>query len=113
MRKRKQLTYKITGLAYWINDNIVGNPWALIICILFVAVAYLSLGVQGYNKWNLSTGLFANDLESAYELITGTASVVAVVALHRSHTAHKKSIDELHTKIDSLIENQNEKPGKP
>lgn len=110
------MTDEVRRLASWINDNIVGSPWALIACILFVFTAYLLLVLQGYNKWNLSTGLFANDMESAYELITGTASVVAVVALHKTvkksredtntHNAEIKLIHQKHSEDLKAIQDK-------
>ncbi len=98
------LTLRISKLAAWINEHILGNPWSLVVCILFVVVVFSLIVVQGYSHWNLSTGLFANDAESAYELITGTASVVAVIALHKAHRDHRAEMRILHNKVDSLVE---------
>ncbi len=89
---------KIVELASWINERIVGNVWTFIICCIFVILIYIALPIQGYAKWNTSTGLFSNTAESSFELITGVGAVVAVVSLHRKH---KKDIDDLHHKIDA------------
>lgn len=111
----KNISASIGKLAGWINEHIVGNAWSLIGAIVFVVILYLLLLVQGYSKWNLSTGLFGNDIESAYELITGTASVVAVVALHKTvkkhhadmkevHQQHTTQLTALHEKLDKALE---------
>jgi hypothetical protein len=105
---------KIGKFSGWFNDNIAGNPATLVVCILFVVTAYTLLVLQGYTTWNLSTGLFANDIESAYELISGTAAVVAVVAVHKTmkkkskadadaHAGHQKEFKALHAKLDKLV----------
>ncbi len=101
----KNLNQKIALLANWINENIVGNVWTFVICVVFVGSIYIALFVQGYNKWNTSTGLFSNTLESSFELITGVGAVVAVVSLHKKHKEHTKSLDDLHKKIDKLGDN--------
>lgn len=100
----KNLSNKIALLANWINEKVVGNVWTFIACVLFVVAIYIALFIQGYSKWNTSTGLFSNTLESSFELITGVGAVVAVVALHKKHKENKKSLDSLHTKVDSIIE---------
>lgn len=93
---------RITNLAAWINENIVGNVWTFVACLIFVVVLFLLIPIQGYSKWNLTTGLFSNTVESSFELITGVGAVVAVVSLHKKHKQHGESLDALHDKIDKL-----------
>lgn len=104
---------RIAALAAWINENIMGNVWTFVASILFVVVIYLLLFIQGYQKWNITTGLFSNTLESSFELITGIGAIVAVVSLHQAHKkshketmalhkSHYSEIRALHMKIDAL-----------
>lgn len=102
VQHKSKATDAITAFAAWVNEHIVGNPWALVICILFVVTVFSLILVQGYSQWNLSTGLFANDAESAYELITGTASVVAVISLHKKHREHTKHLEAINQKLSKL-----------
>lgn len=98
----KNFNDMVARIANWINEQVVGSVITFIICVLFVVGIYIALMFQGYNKWNTSTGLFSNTLESSFELITGVGAVVAVVALHKKHDKHTKSLNELHDKIDKL-----------
>lgn len=86
---------RIASFAAWVNEKIVGNPITLIVCILFVIVLFVLIPIQGYGKWNITTGLFTNTLESSFELITGVAAVVAVVALHKKHKETDRRLDRM------------------
>ena len=88
---------KIATFASWANEHIVGNVVTFLICCIFVVVIFMLIPIQGYSKWNLTTGLFSNTVESSFELITGVGAVVAVVALHKKHS---KDIQALHEKLD-------------
>lgn len=90
---------RISKFAGWFNDNIAGSPVALVITIVFVVTVFSLLGLVGYAVWNLTIGLFANDIESAYELISGTAAVVAIVSVHHTVKKHQK---ETHAKLDAI-----------
>lgn len=107
----------VTRVALWINNTVVGSVWTFAACVVFVAAIYVALFVQGYAKWNTSTGLFSNTLESSFELITGVGAVVAVVSLHKTtkkhnqevtqlHKDHSAHLASLHHKIDKLTEKQ-------
>lgn len=98
---------KVTNLANWINNNIVGNPWTFVIAILLVIGVYLCIPVVGgYAAWNAGLGLFFNTASSSFELITGIGAVVGVVGLHARQSKHEKSVKSLHEKIDNLKENK-------
>jgi hypothetical protein len=86
---------KITRLAAFINERIVGSPWTFVCAIILVLCADLLIPVQGYDKWNLSTGLFFNTQSSNIELITGIGAVVGVYGVHKSNK-------DLHAKVDKL-----------
>lgn len=88
------MNQRISKFANWFNDHIAGHPVTLVICILFVVVIFSLLAILGFNNWNLSVGLVGNDIESAYELISGTAAVVAVVAIHKTVRRHHKESQE-------------------
>lgn len=98
----KNFNNKVAKIATWINEQVVGSVVTFLICVLFVAVIYILMFIQGYTKWNTGVGLFSNTLESSFELITGVGAVVAVVSLHKKHKEHTKSLEELHKKVDEL-----------
>lgn len=106
---------RVALIADWFNNQVFGESMALIICIAAVVIVYICIPlVGGYAKWNTGLGLFFNTASSSYELITGTAAVVAVVALHKKtnthrkelkslHKEHAREIQVLHDKIDRLM----------
>jgi low affinity Fe/Cu permease len=103
--KKSQVVDKDIGnFGMWVNDHIVGNPVTFVICILAVVAVYAAIPVVGgYNKWNTGLGLFFNTLSSSFELITGVGAVVGVVVLHKAHQKQKKSLDDLHSKLDAVL----------
>ncbi len=100
----KNFNDRIARIANWINEQVVGSVITFLACVIFVVIIYIALFFQGYAKWNTSTGLFSNTLESSFELITGVGAVVAVVSLHKKHKEHTKSLNDLHDKVDKLVE---------
>lgn len=101
--KGEEVDKDIGSFGMWVNDHIVGNPITFVLAILSVAIVYAMIPVVGYAKWNTGIGLFYNTLSSSFELITGVGAVVGVVVLHKAHQKQKKSIDNLHSKIDKLL----------
>lgn len=99
----EKVNQEVGGFGLWINDHIVGNPITFVICIVAVILVYAIIPFQGYAKWNTGAGLFFNTLSSSFELITGVGAVVGVVALHKAHKKQKKSLDDLHSKVDKLL----------
>jgi low affinity Fe/Cu permease len=106
---------KLAAFANWFNENIVGSPWTYLACIILVVVIYAVIPLQGYSKWNLSTGLFFNTASSSVELITGVGAVVGVYAVrrgqkqHREETAaHRSEVKALHAKLDALLRHHGE-----
>lgn len=94
---------KVTSLANWINDNIVGNPWTFVAAIALVVLVYLAIPlVGGYVAWNAGLGLFFNTASSSFELITGIGAVVGVVGLHKRQTKHEKSLNALHATVSEV-----------
>jgi hypothetical protein len=102
--------------ANWFNESVVGNPWTYIFCIAAVVFTYLLIPLQGYDKWNLTSGLFFNTTSSSVELITGVGAVVGVYAVRRAQHQHAKaqakhdaaleqhgqSLANLHAKLDQI-----------
>ena len=101
--KSEEIDEKVGNFGMWVNDHIVGNPITFVLCILAVVIVYAFVPLQGYAKWNTGVGLFFNTLSSSFELITGVGAVVGVVVLHKAHKKQKKSLDDLHSKVDELL----------
>ncbi|HUB93477.1 MAG TPA: hypothetical protein VMB52_03155 [Verrucomicrobiae bacterium] len=101
--KGEEIDKEVGSFGMWVNDQIVGNPITFVLCILAVVIVYAVIPFQGYAKWNTGVGLFFNTLSSSFELITGVGAVVGVVVLHKAHKKQKKTLDELHSKIDKLL----------
>lgn len=94
---------KVTNVANWINNELVGNPWTFVIAILLVVLVYLAIPVVGgYAAWNAGLGLFFNTASSSFELITGIGAVVGVVGLHKRQTKHEKALKDLHTTVSEV-----------
>lgn len=91
---------KLASFANWFNETVVGSPWTYLAAIMLVVGADLMIPVQGFGKWNLTTGLFFNTQSSNIELITGIGAVVGVYAVRRSQKQHRKDTAELHAKVD-------------
>lgn len=98
----KNFNKKIATFALWINNRIVGNPWTFILSILFVFGIYALLPIQGYTKWNLTTGIFGNTAESSFELITGVGAVVGIALLHERHKEVRKENQNMNEKLDLI-----------
>jgi low affinity Fe/Cu permease len=92
------LTDHIARMAAWVNENVLGAAMTLAICVLAVFFVYALIPFQGYGRWNSGAGLFFNTLSSSFELITGVAAVVAVVALHKKVNEHRSEIKALHAR---------------
>jgi hypothetical protein len=102
--------------ANWFNESVVGNPWTYVFCIAAVVFTYLLIPLQGYDKWNLTSGLFFNTTSSSVELITGVGAVVGVYAVRRAQHQHDKALARhaaamehhtqamanLHAKVDQI-----------
>ena len=101
--KSEEIDQEVGSFGMWVNDHIVGNPITFVLCILAVILVYAVIPFQGYAKWNTGVGLFFNTLSSSFELITGVGAVVGVVVLHKAHKKQKKSLDDLHSKVDKLL----------
>ena len=97
----KSLAERVAEFANWFNEFVVGSPWAYLFCIVVVLAVYAVCLIQGYSKWNGSTGLFFNTASSSIELITGVGAVVGVYGVRKSHK-------DLHEKIDKLSEDKDE-----
>lgn len=104
------LGVRLAAFANWFNETVVGSPWTYLFCIATVVFVYLLIPLQGYSKWNLTSGLFFNTTSSSVELITGVGAVVGVYAVRRAQHQHEKalarharSVEDLHGKIDGLI----------
>lgn len=104
--KSEEVNKEVGSFGMWVNDHIVGNPITFVLCILAVILVYAIIPFQGYAKWNTGAGLFFNTLSSSFELITGVGAVVGVVVLHKAHKKQKKSLDDLHNKVDELLANK-------
>jgi low affinity Fe/Cu permease len=104
--KSEEIDQEVGSFGMWVNDHIVGNPITFVLCILAVIIVYAVVPFQGYAKWNTGVGLFFNTLSSSFELITGVGAVVGVVVLHKAHKKQKKSLDDLHSKVDKLLANK-------
>jgi low affinity Fe/Cu permease len=103
----------LANFANWFNENVVGSPWTYIFCIAAVVFTYLLIPLQGYDKWNLTSGLFFNTTSSSVELITGVGAVVGVYAVRRAQHQHAKALDkhaksvaDLHAKVDQIAAQQ-------
>ena len=105
----------LAGFANWFNETVVGSPWTYLVCIILVLIIYAVIPLQGYGKWNLSTGLFFNTASSSIELITGVGAVVGVYAVRRNqkrhhaevkdlHEQHAEEVKALHGKLDQLAQ---------
>lgn len=101
---------RLARFANWLNDNIVGSPWTLLTAIILVIGADVLIPVQGFSKWNVTTGLFFNTQSSNIELITGVAAVVAVVSVRRAQRQQHKELKDhraetakLHRRLDELL----------
>ena len=101
---------KLAAFANALNDNVVGSPWTLLTAIILVIGADVLIPVQGFSKWNVTTGLFFNTQSSNIELITGVAAVVAVVSVRRAQKQQHKELKDhraetarLHKRIDDLL----------
>lgn len=92
---------RLAGFANWFNENVVGSPWTYLACIILVVAADLMIPVQGFGKWNLTTGLFFNTQSSNIELVTGVGAVVGVYAVRRTQKQQRKDVGELHGKLDA------------
>jgi prolipoprotein diacylglyceryltransferase len=103
----------LARFANWFNESVVGSPWTYIFCIAAVVFTYLLIPLQGYDKWNLTSGLFFNTTSSSVELITGVGAVVAICSVRRNqkrhhaeihalHSAHRAELRALHGKLDRL-----------
>lgn len=101
--KSEEINQDVGSFGMWVNDHIVGNPITFVLCIVAVILVYAVIPLQGYAKWNTGVGLFFNTLSSSFELITGVGAVVGVVVLHKAHKKQKKSLDDLHGKVDQLL----------
>lgn len=104
---------RLAAFANWFNEYVLGSPWTYLACLAVVLLVYAFVPVQGYGKWNLTTGLFFNTTSSSIELITGVGAVVGVYAVRRQqrkhhgqvqelHDAHREDIEALSAKIDGL-----------
>jgi low affinity Fe/Cu permease len=100
----KKLGESIANFANWVNEHVVGNPWTFVVCIVLVFCCDLMIPVQGYDKWNLSTGLFFNTQSSNMELITGVGAVVGVYGVRKANKKHSADLKELHGKVDQLVD---------
>lgn len=98
----KGAAQRLADFANWFNETVVGSPWTYLVCILTVVGVYLVCIFQGYEKWNLTTGLFFNTASSSIELITGVGAVVGVYAVRRGQKQHRQDVRDLHRKVDAL-----------
>lgn len=102
----QKLTDFIIRICRHINDDFFGSPWTFLGALIFVVGAYLFLPFQGFAKWNTGVGLFANSTGSNIELIVDIGIAVTTVAIRRGHIEHKKSLKEIHDKLDKLEKKQ-------
>jgi hypothetical protein len=94
----------LAKFANWFNEHVVGSPWTYLICIALVVFVDALIPLQGYDKWNLTSGLFFNTQSSSVELITGVGAVCGVYAVRRSQKEHREETKALHEAHRSLLE---------
>jgi hypothetical protein len=70
--------------------NAFSSETCFVIVVIWLVVLYAFLFIDGYAKWNLGIGLFANTNGSNVELITGVGSMVMIARLHRGTAPHQK-----------------------
>lgn len=110
------ITRFCTGLT-----NAFGSETCFVLVVIWLAVVYAFLFVDGYTRWNLGIGLFSNSNGSNIELITGVGSMVMIRALHKGKTRHQQKseaelarlhdrhdrhaaeIARLHERLDDLL----------
>jgi low affinity Fe/Cu permease len=86
----------LAGFANWFNEFVMGSPWMYLAALVLVLAVDALIPIQGYSKWNLTTGLFSNTQESSFELITGIGAIVGVYSIKRMTKQHQADLRALH-----------------
>jgi hypothetical protein len=82
--------------------NIASSPVLFVLILVWLIILYAFLPIVGYAKWNAGIGLFGNTNGSNFELITGAGAMVMLGLQAKHNKAHKKSLDDLHAKVDRM-----------
>lgn len=99
MKKLMPIIIKICS----VTTNIASSPVLFVGILLWLGVLYAFLPIVGYAKWNSGIGLFGNSNGSNFELITGAGAMVMLGIQAKHHLDHKKSLKDLHSKVDKLL----------
>jgi len=95
-QSRRSAASALAGFANWFNEFVMGSPWMYLAALVVVLAADALIPIQGYARWNLTTGLFTNTQESSFELITGIGAIVGVYSIRRMTRQHQADLRALH-----------------
>jgi hypothetical protein len=95
-RSRRSAGTALACFANWFNEFVMGSPWLYLAALVLVLAVDALIPIQGYSKWNLTTGLFSNTQESSFELITGIGAIVGVYSIKRMTRQHQADLRALH-----------------
>lgn len=95
-KSRRSPARVLAGFANWFNEFVMGSPWMYLTALVLVLAVDALIPIQGYSKWNLTTGLFSNTQESSFELITGIGAIVGVYSIKRMTRQHQADLRALH-----------------
>jgi hypothetical protein len=95
-QSRRSAAKALADFANWFNEFVMGSPWMYLTALVLVLAVDALIPIQGYSKWNVTTGLFSNTQESSFELITGIGAIVGVYSIKRITKQHQADLRALH-----------------